>query len=758
MLSAAQTVELATISQDFEYPKISDELVNEREEYKKSFRTSDGRVIHQYSKAPLHYLDQQDNWQTIDITPIHSNKSWQANRQKYPMDIDLQGNITVHNSHRSSIIYSLQSTEVLGKSIESLKNLEGIQDSTSIVWNWNDGMQYTATFRNNAIKTQVTLSHPVSFDTPSWKFQLNTAYHLENHPQLKHVLIITDDKNQVLGSIQPVFVYDHSGEFSLSNYQWKKNAQGYEIIAQLDHTWLNSPERSYPIVIDPLITGPTSTWTGGYMESCLIPNYNLDSIAVTIPGQVTITGVYVTGSFYADPFTIATMANGQMYFSTECGATQPLTVAPPTGNTPGTAYLEDIDYRNPLTCCMGASCNDRTIYVRMHIGRNIGAPGCDLNYIYYYPFTQWPFSVFIEGRTAEIGGSMLTVQPGTICSNECELTMRPYVRYGVPPYTVNHPWLAGPEMIGNNVTTCALNIQTSPLNITRPNCPEICDSTAQLIIPVPTVTDACGNSINGFPQKIVNVKPTPYITSMSDSMLICSGEQFQHNYDVCPDNAVVNWINSSWFTGTNNIDTTLYNTSNSNQQMWFWGNADLNGCQAEKDSFMLYISPNPVSNVSFPTSAFIDQPVQFNDSSSYPANPGTSWYWTFGDGSSSTDSSVIHIYPNVGTYEVCLIIESLTGCKDTICDTIEIIPPELTTPNVISPNGDNQNDVLYFEYLPFFGLSHLMVYNRWGMKVYESKDYQNNWDGENCVDGTYYYVIEIPGGKVYTSTLSIFRN
>jgi gliding motility-associated-like protein len=116
------------------------------------------------------------------------------------------------------------------------------------------------------------------------------------------------------------------------------------------------------------------------------------------------------------------------------------------------------------------------------------------------------------------------------------------------------------------------------------------------------------------------------------------------------------------------------------------------------------------------------------------------------------------MYPNVGTYEVCLIIESITGCKDTICDTIEIIPPELTTPNVISPNGDNQNDVLYFEYLPFFGVSHLMVFNRWGMKVYESKDYQNNWDGGNCVDGTYYYVIEIPGGKVYTRTLSIFRN
>ena len=49
-------------------------------------------------------------------------------------------------------------------------------------------------------------------------------------------------------------------------------------------------------------------------------SYNVDSIQATIPGGVTVTGVYVTASFYADPWTAATMSQGVMYFSGPCGS------------------------------------------------------------------------------------------------------------------------------------------------------------------------------------------------------------------------------------------------------------------------------------------------------------------------------------------------------------------------------------------------------------------------------------------------------
>ncbi len=64
--------------------------------------------------------------------------------------------------------------------------------------------------------------------------------------------------------------------------------------------------------------------------------------------------------------------------------------------------------------------------------------------------------------------------------------------------------------------------------------------------------------------------------------------------------------------------------------------------------------------------------VQFSDIST--GDP-TSWFWDFGDGTSSTEQHPVHPYPVPGIYEVCLIIEHDVPpnyCSDTICKIIEI--------------------------------------------------------------------------------------
>ncbi|MEP7128230.1 MAG: PKD domain-containing protein [Chitinophagales bacterium] len=47
------------------------------------------------------------------------------------------------------------------------------------------------------------------------------------------------------------------------------------------------------------------------------------------------------------------------------------------------------------------------------------------------------------------------------------------------------------------------------------------------------------------------------------------------------------------------------------------------------------------------------------------------WYWTFGDGGTSTEKNPQHAYTESGTYEVCLIISDACG-TDTSCQTIDI--------------------------------------------------------------------------------------
>lgn len=49
----------------------------------------------------------------------------------------------------------------------------------------------------------------------------------------------------------------------------------------------------------------------------------------------------------------------------------------------------------------------------------------------------------------------------------------------------------------------------------------------------------------------------------------------------------------------------------------------------------------------------------------------TNFYWSFGDGSSSTAQFPTHQYSTFGAYNLCLTIsDSLTGCYSTYCDTI----------------------------------------------------------------------------------------
>ena len=70
--------------------------------------------------------------------------------------------------------------------------------------------------------------------------------------------------------------------------------------------------------------------------------------------------------------------------------------------------------------------------------------------------------------------------------------------------------------------------------------------------------------------------------------------------------------------------------------------------------------------------------------------------------------------------------------------------PFYELPNVITPNGDNQHDVLRPRVNRFVERVDMAVFNRWGVKVYETEDPLLGWDGttldgEDVSDGTYLY-------------------
>jgi len=88
-------------------------------------------------------------------------------------------------------------------------------------------------------------------------------------------------------------------------------------------------------------------------------------------------------------------------------------------------------------------------------------------------------------------------------------------------------------------------------------------------------------------------------------------------------------------------------------------------------------------------------------------------------------------------------------------------PPIIIVPNVMTPNGDGLNDVFNINYIDLYDVKKLTIHNRWGTIVYQSEDYQNNWDGGNVADGVYFYVLELWKGMDntnYYGTITIIDN
>ena len=109
-----------------------------------------------------------------------------------------------------------------------------------------------------------------------------------------------------------------------------------------------------------------------------------------------------------------------------------------------------------------------------------------------------------------------------------------------------------------------------------------------------------------------------------------------------------------------------------------------------------------------------------------------------------------------------------TGLSDDAMVSIEILeaPPKVS--EGFSPNGDGINDFLYIENIHFYSNNKIMIFNRWGAKLYEKEHYSNDdpWNGIATMGirigsgvvptGTYYYILDLGDGQgVFTGEFYI---
>jgi gliding motility-associated-like protein len=111
----------------------------------------------------------------------------------------------------------------------------------------------------------------------------------------------------------------------------------------------------------------------------------------------------------------------------------------------------------------------------------------------------------------------------------------------------------------------------------------------------------------------------------------------------------------------------------------------------------------------------------------------TDYLWNDG-----TSNSYLLVYQkgiySLRTENICGFFEDSIFVDTKYCGEIFI-------PNIFTPQNDGINDVFYIKGIEE-GIWELTILNRWGQKIYQTKNYENNWKAENCESGVYFYVLK----------------
>lgn len=113
---------------------------------------------------------------------------------------------------------------------------------------------------------------------------------------------------------------------------------------------------------------------------------------------------------------------------------------------------------------------------------------------------------------------------------------------------------------------------------------------------------------------------------------------------------------------------------------------------------------------------------------------------------------------NQGTYTLAVVVSDSCGYQRTAYEVITVLPPcSVIIPNIITPNGDGVNDFFKIANIEHHPNTTLTVFDRWGKKVYENTNYNNEWKAEGSSDGTFFYIVDVPDDKKYNGFITVFH-
>ena len=184
------------------------------------------------------------------------------------------------------------------------------------------------------------------------------------------------------------------------------------------------------------------------------------------------------------------------------------------------------------------------------------------------------------------------------------------------------------------------------------------------------------------------------------------------------------------------------------------------GCEASfSEQILIDFLQIPLSQFSY-TIDTCSNNVLFTNESEF----ADSYNWNFGNMDiSDQENPIIELLPG-NAIDVTLTVTN-DFCSNSVSETVEFsldsLYDNIIIPNIFTPNGDFENDLMLISGIKECERAVLRIFNRWGEEVFYSiYPDKEPWDGihrsEDVSEGVYLYVLEMEYGQI-TGAVTILR-
>lgn len=188
-------------------------------------------------------------------------------------------------------------------------------------------------------------------------------------------------------------------------------------------------------------------------------------------------------------------------------------------------------------------------------------------------------------------------------------------------------------------------------------------------------------------------------------------------------------------------DSTLQNpTATINSSTVFYLTITSNGCSAS-DSVKIILSPIPVLNISKSNDINCYLPyakLRVSGASQYLWSPSSTL-------NNSTANNPVANPVLTTTYFVTGTNDNICYAKDSIMVVVDFLSGKVELPNIFTPNNDGINDCFGIKYYRDVQNLVFIIYNRYGTRVFETKNVAECWDGyykgQPADPGSYIYYL-----------------